>query len=124
MKTSITIKLTPQQSRELRLIVGRQKAPYREVVRASIILYLSKGVSFSETAGKVGIARRIVYKWAKRFLAEGIAGLKDRPRSGRPARFPPDRGDISDETGLRTARRPGSFAVAVDVRRTGAHAGA
>ena len=35
MKTSISIELTPQEDRELRLIVRRQKAPYREVVRAS-----------------------------------------------------------------------------------------
>ncbi len=101
-KTSISIKLTPQEDRELRLIVRRQKAPYREVVRASLILYLSKGESFTETARKVGVARRIVYKWAKRFLSERLEGLKDKHRSWRPARFSPDRGYIPDEAGLRT----------------------
>ncbi len=101
-KTSISIKLTPQEDRELRLIVRRQKAPYREVVRASIILYLSKGVSPTNTAREVGVARRIVYKWAKRLLGERMGGLKDRPRLGRPARFSPDRGNISDAAGLRT----------------------
>jgi hypothetical protein len=100
-KTAISIKLTPQEDRELRLIVRRQKAPYQEVVRASLILYLSKGESFSDVARKVGVARRIVYKWAKRFLVERMEGLKDRPRSGRPARFSPDRGGLPDEAGLR-----------------------
>ena len=100
MRSSISIKLTPQESRELRLIVRRQKAPYREVVRASIILYLSKGETFSETARKVGVARRIVHKWAKRFVDERMAGLKDRPRSGRPPRFSPLRGSLPDEDGL------------------------
>ena len=89
MKTSISIKLSPQEDRELRLIVRRQRAPYQEVVRASLILYLSKGESFSETARKVGVARRIVYKWAKRFLDKGMEGLKDLPRSGRLPRFSP-----------------------------------
>jgi hypothetical protein len=100
-KTAISIKLTPQEDRELRLIVRRQKAPYQEVVRASIILYLSKGVNPTDTARKVGVARRIVYKWAKRFLDKRMEGLKDRPRSGRPALFSPDRGGLHNEAGLR-----------------------
>ena len=89
MKTSYSIKPTPQESRELRLIVRRQKAPHRKVVRARIILLLSRGESFSETARKAGVARRIAYKWAKRFLDERMEGLEDQPRSGRPARFSP-----------------------------------
>ena len=100
MKTSIKIKLTPQEDRELRLVVRRQKAPYREVVRAQMILLLAKGTNFSETSRKVGKARRIVYKWAKRFLDKRIAGLKDKPRSGRPARFSPDRVDVSNEASM------------------------
>ena len=55
-KSAISIKLTPQEDRELRLIVRRQRAPYREVVRASIILYLSKGVTPTDTARQVGVA--------------------------------------------------------------------
>ncbi len=97
MNTSIKIVLTPQESRELRLTVRRQKAPHCEVVRAQMILLLVSGESFAATSRKVGKARRIVYKWAKRFLVARLAGLKDKPRSGRPARFPPDRGDVPDQ---------------------------
>jgi len=96
--TSIEIRLTPQENRELRLVVRRQNAPYREVVRAQMILLLAGGESFCATSRKVGKARRIVYKWAKRFLIARIAGLKDKPRSGRPARFSPDRADVPDQT--------------------------
>jgi hypothetical protein len=104
MSSSLKIKLTPQERHDLRLIVRRQKAQQREVVRAQIILHLSKGVSFSETSRTVGVARRIVYKWAKRFVDGRIEGLKDKPRSGRPALFSPDRGNVPDQAGLRTAR--------------------
>jgi len=52
-----------------------------------MILLLSKGESFSEVSRSVGKARRIVYKWANRFLEKRMAGLQDLPRSGRPARF-------------------------------------
>ena len=101
MKTSIKIKLTSQESRELR----RQKAPHREVIRAQIILLLSRRESFAATSRRIGVARRIVYKWANRFLIERMAGLKDRCRSGRPARFSPDRVDVPDQAGVRTSGR-------------------
>lgn len=100
MKTSIVIKLSPQEDRELRLMLRRQKAPSGEVIRARMILLLAKGESFSEVSRRVGKARRIVYKWANRFLEKRMAGLQDLPRSGRPARFSPDRGDVSGEAGV------------------------
>lgn len=99
-KTSIKITLTPQESRELRLVVRRHKAAQREVVRAQIILMLAGGESFCSTSRKVGKARRIVYKWAKRFIVGRIAGLKDKPRPGRPARFSPGCVDLPDQAGL------------------------
>lgn len=99
-RTSIKITLTPQESRELRLVVRRQTAPHREVVRAQMILLLASGESYAATSRKVGKARRIVYKWAKRFLVARLAGLKDKPRPGRPARFSPDRVDVPDQARL------------------------
>jgi transposase len=100
MKSSISLRITRQEQRSLRLIVKRHKSEYRHVVRAKIILQLAKGKSFSETARIVGVARRIVYKWLKRFNEQGLEGLKDRPRSGRPARFSPDRYSIFDQISL------------------------
>ena len=103
MRTSIRIHLSAQESRELRLIVRREKAPYREGVRARLILLLAKGENFAAVSRTVGLARRIVYKWAKRFKKERLGGLKDKPRSGRPARFPPDRLDPFGKVGLRAS---------------------
>ena len=93
MRTSVKIKLTAREDWELRLLVRRQKAAYAKVVRARIILLLARDKSFSQVARQVGRSRRIVHMWAKRFLQRRIAGLEDLPRSGRPARFSPDRGD-------------------------------
>jgi transposase len=42
-------------------------------------------VPISHIADMVGISRRFVYKWAQRFLQEGIAGLTDKPGRGRRA---------------------------------------
>ena len=122
-KTSIKITLSPQEGRELRLVVRRQKAPHREVVRAQMILLLAAGESYSSTCRKVGKARRIVYKRAKRYISGRIAGLKDKPRSGRPAVFSADRVDVPDQTGLRATGRRRPVVVALDVRGVGAHTG-
>ena len=105
-KTAISLKLTPQEDHELRLIVRRQKVPYQEMVRASIILSLSKGVNPTDTARKVGVARRIAYKGAERFLDERMEGLEDRPRTGRSAVISPDRGGLPDFS-LGMPRYPG-----------------
>jgi hypothetical protein len=59
------------------------------VRRGQIILLLADGCSVSETARRVGGERWIVRQWAQRFQAERLAGLKDRPRPGRPPVFPP-----------------------------------
>lgn len=63
--------------------------PHRDVVRAQTILLLADGVSQSEVGRRVGLRRRIVRKWAERFVDRGLLGLEDAPRSGRPPRFPP-----------------------------------
>jgi transposase len=66
-------------------------------VRAQVILLVADGVSLSATGRKVGLARRIVHKWAVRFVRERLRGLDDLPRSGRPPRFSPDRGNAPGE---------------------------
>jgi predicted DNA-binding transcriptional regulator len=63
--------------------------PHRDVVRARTILLLTDGVSQSEVSRRVGLQRRIVRKWAQRFVERGLLGLNDAPRSGRPPRFSP-----------------------------------
>jgi transposase len=36
----------------------------------------------SHIADTVGISRRFVYKWAKRFLQDGLEGLAEKPGRG------------------------------------------
>src|SRR5262245_48841952 len=50
--------------------------------RARMILLLADGVSITAIAATVGISRRHVYKWAQRFLEQGIEGLADKPGRG------------------------------------------
>lgn len=90
-KTPIKIELTSDE-REILEQIGRSHAmPHRDVVRAQTILLLATGMSVSAVGRQVGRARRIVCKWAHRFIRKRLRGLDDAPRSGRPPRFSPDR---------------------------------
>jgi hypothetical protein len=60
--------------------------------RARAMLLLAEGQPYTHTARQVGLAERHVRKWAKRFVAQGIEGLSDRPRPGRRPVFPPGGG--------------------------------
>jgi transposase len=63
--------------------------PYRDVVRAKIILMSADGLPIEEIASRLDTRREVVWKWRKRFLAERLAGLEERSRRGRPPVFPP-----------------------------------
>jgi transposase len=52
--------------------------------RARIVLAVADGAGTSGTARRLGVSRPTVIKWRDRFAAQGIAGLDDEPRSGRP----------------------------------------
>ncbi len=52
--------------------------------RAAIVLACADGAGTSEAARRLGLSRPTVIKWRDRFIAHGMAGLDDEPRSGRP----------------------------------------
>jgi hypothetical protein len=63
--------------------------PYRDKVRARIVLLAADRWSNAAIAGQVGVCVDTVRTWRGRFAAQGLAGLVDRARCGRPARFSP-----------------------------------
>ena len=55
------------------------------VERARIVLACAQpGAGTSSVAAAVGSTRPTVIKWRERFRAQGLAGLEDEPRPGRP----------------------------------------
>ena len=54
------------------------------VQRARIVLLADEGVGTNEIAQRVGVSKPTVIAWKKRYAAEGIGGLEDRAKSGRP----------------------------------------
>ena len=78
---------------KLEAIARRYTSPYRDVIRAKIVLYAAKGLDNDEIAARLDTPRQIVSKWRKRFFEEGFGGLEEQARRGRPARFSPQRRD-------------------------------
>ncbi|MGH3934724.1 MAG: IS630 family transposase [Pseudonocardiaceae bacterium] len=68
----------------LEAMVAKATAPQRLVLRAKIVLAAGRGESTATVARNLGICEDTVRKWRGRFRREGMPGLSDRPRSGRP----------------------------------------
>jgi transposase len=113
---SVEIVLEPAERVVLEDIARAMVMPHRDVVRAQVILMVADGVALAAISRKVGLARRIVRKWAMRFARDRFRGLADAPRSGRPPRFSPDRGDALSQARVRVAGRSREIAVHMDVR--------
>jgi transposase-like protein len=52
--------------------------------RAEIVLAVASGAGVSGASRMLGVSRPTVIKWRDRFASDGVDGLADRPRSGRP----------------------------------------
>jgi transposase len=88
-KSPYVLELTAEQRYELEGRARRYTLPYRDVVRAKIVLMAAEGLDNDEIAVRLDTRREIVSKWRKRFFEQGLVGLEERPRGGRPAVFPP-----------------------------------
>jgi transposase len=63
-------------------------APFAQVVRAKIVLLAARGMTNVSIAERLDVDVDVVSRWRKRFCTEGLDGLGDRERSGRPRVFP------------------------------------
>ena len=87
-----TIELSSAERAALESTSRRYSAPYRDVVRARIVLLAAEGQENTEIAHRLDTPAQIVSKWRKRFFEERLAGLAERSRTGRRPAFPPSAG--------------------------------
>jgi hypothetical protein len=97
------VSLSAEQREELEALQRRLSVAAGLVKRARAILLLADGVSVSATGRLVGMQRRHLSKWIDRFRREGVAGLRDGKRTGRPPVFSPRGGGASGQDRVRTA---------------------
>jgi transposase len=58
--------------------------PHGQIMRAKIILQLSEGMTPTDVAAAQRTSAKTVHRWRTRFEQEGVDGLLERARSGRP----------------------------------------
>lgn len=75
---------------ELERRIRARSTPPRQRIRARVILLAADGLSNRAISRTVGMRYEHVGTWRRRFLEEGLAGLKERPRPGRPALYGAD----------------------------------
>ncbi len=112
-KSPHLVVLTEEQRVELERRAAAYSGPFRDVVRAKAILYAADGATNQEIAERLDVSRQAVSDWRRRFCDEGLQGLEEKPRSGRPRRFPPGSGRRGQGTGVRAAVGERSSALAL-----------
>ena len=86
---SRVIALSVNDLKELERLVRASSTPAGLSRRARAILLMSEGLSGVEVADKTGYTDVQVSRIRRRFAEEGMAGLHERARSGRPPSITP-----------------------------------
>jgi transposase len=84
MWTVPALAITDEEQVELERRVRAYTTAQRMVRRCQVVLLAADGVPNRRIAPEVGLNENQVGLWRKRFAADRLAGLEDRPRSGRP----------------------------------------
>ncbi len=80
--SEIRITLNDDQRQELRRLA--REAVGRVSERAHFVLLSDQGKSVPAIGALMGYSAQAVYPWLERYQEQGVAGLYDEPRSGRP----------------------------------------
>lgn len=87
-RTAAAIHCTAEDRKELERLSKSRTDEARRVERAKLVLQCLAGRRNDEVAAEFGIQAATVGIWRKRFASEGLAGLNDRARSGKPPVYP------------------------------------
>ncbi len=90
-ESPFVIRLSREERQVLEARSRQYTLPYRDVVRAKIVLLAAEGLANTAIGERLQMPRPVVSKWRQRFCRERVAGLEERPRGGRPSGFSPSR---------------------------------
>jgi len=106
--------------REIERLEADLRGPWRQATRAMMVLLSAHGLAPAQIAELLDCHPATVRRWISRFNDEGMAGLADRPRSGRPA---PGGRRLAGRPDRRAACPPGPVDPAADPPVPGLAAG-
>lgn len=79
--------MTPEEVETIERLAHSRTEPARTVERARIVWLCRQGKKAPAIAEELRVVPKTVRLWIQRFNAEGVEGLQDRPRSGRPVTY-------------------------------------
>jgi transposase len=83
-RSAVPIELSERERLQLEQLVRTPTARNQLAQRARLVLRAADGASNTEIAGELGLSLPTVGSWRAKYAAEGLDGLHDRPRPGRP----------------------------------------
>lgn len=99
-RSPFVIVLGDEERHRLEVLARKQTAERRMVVRAHIVLAAADGMENVAIAQRLGVVVNTVSKWRKRYFEEGLEGLADRERPGRPRSFSPSGASRGEAAGV------------------------
>lgn len=92
--------MSEHEQQALKRLSASQKAAAALVKRAKIILRYYAGASLRQIRQELGVEEDTVSRWVHRFVDSGLDGLRDQPRSGRPAIYTVEEVSLVIQTAL------------------------
>src|SRR5882672_5022734 len=82
--------LTEEEHTTLEQLLHARKVPAGKLKRAQIISLASQGLHTPDIARRLQVGERMVRNRLHRFNEQGLQGLEEAPRSGRPMTYQPE----------------------------------
>ena len=82
--------LTKEEHTTIEQLLHARKVPAGKLKRAHIIWLASQGLATPEIAKQLNVSERMVRNRLHRFNGQGLLGLEEAPRSGRPMTYTPE----------------------------------
>ncbi|MDP9314514.1 MAG: helix-turn-helix domain-containing protein [Chloroflexota bacterium] len=78
------VTLTDADRAALESLLAKGSLPVKTFKRATALLELDRGKTLGAVAATLNVDYNTVAAWRNRYRVQGLAGLQDAPRSGRP----------------------------------------
>src|SRR6266568_1566522 len=99
--------LSQEEHSTIERLVHARSTPVGKLKRAQIIWLANQGKLTPEIAEQLKVSERMVRKWLKRCREQGLPGLEEAPRSGRPMTYTPEEVSSIIQTALSNPRNVG-----------------
>lgn len=84
MRADAALTLQREQRLELEKVARSRRTPQAVAQRVRIVLLTADGMAPSAIGEQLGVSQPTIRKWRARYAEDGLAGLRNEPRPGRP----------------------------------------